>query len=66
MKITGIDAWPVSEGRRNYPFVTVDTDEGISGVGEVGISRRELAIIGAIDPFRPLLLGMDPFRTEYI
>ena len=66
MKITAIDAWPVSEGGRNYLFVTVDTDEGISGVGEVGISRRELAIIGVIDHFRPLLLGMDPFRTEYI
>ena len=46
--------------------MTVDTDEGISGVGEVGISSREMAIIGAIDHFRPLLLGMDPFQTEYI
>ncbi|MCY3947444.1 MAG: hypothetical protein OXF44_14295 [Anaerolineaceae bacterium] len=42
----------------------MDSDEGIPGVGEVGISKRELAIIGAIDHFRPLMLGMDPFRTK--
>ena len=66
MKITAIDAWPVWDGRRNRLFVTVDTDEGISGVGEAGISNREHAISGAIDHFRPMLLGMDPFRTEYI
>ena len=66
MKITAIDTWPVWNGRSNNLFVTVDTDEGISGIGEVGISSRELAITGAIDHFRPLLLGMDPFRTEYI
>ncbi len=66
MKITAIDVWPVWNGNRNSLFVTVDTDEGISGVGESGISGRELAVIGAIDHFRPMLLGMDPFRTEYI
>ncbi|MCY4023087.1 MAG: hypothetical protein OXF32_06540 [Anaerolineaceae bacterium] len=60
MKSTAIDAWPVSDGRRNY----CSSDEGIPGVGEVGISKRELAIIGAIDHFRPLMLGMDPFRTK--
>ncbi len=66
MKITAIDAWPVWNGKRNLLFVTVDTDEGISGVGEAGITWREHAVIGALDHMRPLLLGMDPFRTEYI
>ena len=66
MKITAIEAWPVWNGSRNCLFVTVDTDEGISGVGEAGITWREHAVIGALDHMRPLLLGMDPFRTEYI
>ena len=66
MKITAIDAWPVWNGARNCLFVTVDTDEGVSGVGEAGITWRERAVIGAIDHMRPLLLGMDPFRTEYL
>ncbi|MCE2490173.1 MAG: mandelate racemase/muconate lactonizing enzyme family protein, partial [Anaerolineae bacterium] len=66
MKITAIDAWPVRSGRCNSLYVTVDTDEGISGVGERGISNREHAIIGAIEHFRPILPGMDLFRREYI
>ena len=44
----------------------VDTDEGIYGVGESGIGRRELAIQGTIEHFKPLLIGLDPFRTEHI
>lgn len=66
MKITDIQTYPVSNGRRNFLFVTVDTDEGISGVGETGIGGRELAIIGAIEHFKPLLIGQDPFRTEHL
>ncbi|MCY3906562.1 MAG: galactonate dehydratase [Anaerolineaceae bacterium] len=66
MKITAIDAWPVWNGSRNSLFVTVDTDEGIYGVGESGLSGREHAVCATIDHFRPMLLGMDPFRTEYI
>ena len=37
MKITNIETYPVWGGHRNFLFVVVDTDEGISGVGEAGI-----------------------------
>lgn len=66
MKITNIETYPVWGGHRNFLFVVVDTDEGIYGVGEAGITSRELAVIGAIDHFRELLVGEDPFRTEHI
>ena len=66
MKITNIETYPVWHGSRNYTFVVVDTDEGIYGVGECGIAGREHAIIGAIEHFKPLLIGHDPFRTEYL
>jgi galactonate dehydratase len=66
MKITGIETFPVSDERKSYLFVVVDTDEGIYGVGEGGISSRIMAIKGAIDHFRPLLIGQDPFRIEHI
>ena len=66
MKITAIEAYPVWGGHRNFLFVVVDTDEGIYGVGEAGLTGRELAVIGAIDHFRSLLIGEDPFRTEHI
>jgi L-alanine-DL-glutamate epimerase-like enolase superfamily enzyme len=66
MHITAIDTFPVFNGARNNLFVTVDTDAGISGVGESGLSGRELAVIGAVEHFKPLLIGQDPRRIEYI
>src|SRR5256714_1223581 len=66
MKITAIETFPVFNTARNTLFVTVDTDEGISGVGESGLSGRELAVIGAIEHFKPLLIGQDPSRIEHI
>ena len=65
MKITGIETYPVWGRERNLLFVVVDTDEGVYGVGEAGLTRRELAAAGTIEHFEPLLLGEDPFRTEY-
>ena len=46
MKITDVTSFPVFNGQRNNLFITVDTDEGISGVGESGLSGRELAVMG--------------------
>ncbi|MCE2473139.1 MAG: mandelate racemase/muconate lactonizing enzyme family protein [Anaerolineae bacterium] len=65
MKITDVKVYLAREWR-TFCFVVVETDEGISGIGEAGITGRELAVQGAIDHFRPLLIGQDPFRTEHI
>ena len=40
--------------------VKVETDEGISGLGEAGLSGRELAVSGAIEHYRRFLIGRDP------
>lgn len=66
MKITGIEVLPVWGGHRNYLFVIVDTDEGISGYGESGLTGRELAVAGVIDHLRPELIGQDPRRIEHL
>ncbi len=66
MKITAIEAFPVWSGTRNFLFVVVDTDEGLSGVGEAGLTGRELAVIGALEHFKPLLIGQNPLQTEHI
>lgn len=66
MKITDVQTFPVWGGARNFLFVVVDTDEGISGVGEAGLTSRELAVVGAIEHFKPLLIGQDPGRIEHI
>lgn len=66
MKITNIEAYPVWGGFRNFLFVVVDTDEGIYGVGEAGITGRELAVMGAVDHLKEFLIGQDARRIEHI
>jgi L-alanine-DL-glutamate epimerase-like enolase superfamily enzyme len=66
MKITNVEAFPVWGGGRNFCFVTIDTDEGISGVGETGIGGREDAVVGLVNHFKPLLTDQNPMRTEHI
>ena len=66
MKITNVECFPVWGGGRNFLFVVVDTDEGISGVGESGLTGRELAVQGVIEHFKPWLVGQDARRIEYL
>src|ERR1051325_708316 len=66
MNINAIEAFPVFNGARNNLFVTVDADEGIYGVGESGLSGRELAVMGAVEHLKPLLIGQDPSRIEHL
>ena len=51
MKISKIVPYPVKVGIRTQLLVKVETDEGIFGWGESGLSGREKAVIGAIEHF---------------
>jgi galactonate dehydratase len=62
MKITDIKAYPVWVGFRNQFVVKVETDEGIYGLGESGLSSRELAVKGAVEHYRHFLIGRDPMQ----
>jgi galactonate dehydratase len=66
MKITDIKPIPVWVGSRNQLVVKVETDEGIYGLGESGLSGRELAVIGALKHFREFLIGKDPMQIGRI
>jgi galactonate dehydratase len=66
VKISNIETFPVSDGGRGYLFVTVETDSGLVGVGEAALSGRELAVVGAIEHFKPLLIGQDASRIEHL
>ena len=69
MKITDIKTFLVHDRerpRRNYAFVKIYTDEGLTGLGEAGINGKELALKGLVDTYRPILVGMDPARIEHI
>ena len=62
MKITKITCYPLWF-RRNQLVIKIDTDDGIYGLGESGLSGREQAVMGAIDHFSRWLVGKDPMRT---
>lgn len=62
MKITDIKSYPTFVNFRNQFILKIETDEGFFGLGESGVSGRELAVKGAVDHFRKFLIGRDPTR----
>lgn len=62
MKITDVKTYPTWVGHRNQCIVKVETDEGLYGWGEAGLSGRELAVKGAVDHYREFLIGRDPMQ----
>ena len=66
MKITAITPYPTWVGTRNQLIVKVETDEGIYGWGESGLSSREKAVVGAIEHYREFIIGRDPMQVGRI
>ena len=66
MRITDIKPYPVWVGSRNQLVVKVETDEGVYGLGESGLSGRELAVVGALKHYREFLIGQDPMQRGRI
>ena len=62
MKITDVKAYPVWYGPRNLLLVKVETESGIYGWGEAGLSSRELGVVGALKHYREWLIGKDPMK----
>lgn len=62
MKIAAVRPFPVWVGTRNQLLVKIETDEGIFGWGESGLSSREKAVAGAIEHYAQFLVGRDPMR----
>ncbi len=66
MKITAVTPVPVSSdtpsGVRNYMFVKVETDEGITGWGEA--TCGPMAVATMVEEFGEQLIGKDPGRIE--
>jgi galactonate dehydratase len=63
MKITDIKPYPIWVGSRNQMVVKVETDSGLYGYGEAGLSGRELAVTGAVRHYREFLIGQDPMQA---
>ncbi len=66
MKITGLKTFTANASRTNFVFVKLYTDDGIEGVGEGTLEWRTEAIVAAISEFGRVVVGQDPFATEYL
>jgi galactonate dehydratase len=66
LRITAIIPYPVWVGIRNQLLVKVETDQGVFGWGESGLSGREKAVAGAIEHYREFLIGRDPMQIGRI
>jgi len=75
MKITSVDVILVTLGRAatesspwNPTIIRINTDEGISGYGEMGLTygRAKDAAYGMAQDFGRMILGMDPMNNEQI
>ena len=66
MKITGIEPFAITYNNRNFVFCVVDTDEGISGIGEAGVGGRAHALLGTFDHIREQIVGEDASRIEHL
>ncbi len=66
LKITAIKPYPVWVGIRNQMLVKVETDGGIVGWGESGLSGREKAVAAAVEHYREFLIGRDAMQIGRI
>ncbi len=66
MRITDVKPFAIAGNGWNYFFVKVETDEGIYGIGESGLTYQERAVEATVLRLRSALVGEDPFRTEHL
>lgn len=65
MKITKVTPLVMGTSWRNLTFVKVETDEGLTGVGEVRVVNRTEAVLGYLSYAIPkYAIGADPFDVE--
>src|SRR3954466_12875675 len=65
MRIVALDTVLANAGLRNYLFVRLTTDTGLTGLGEASLEWQELAVQVLIhDWVEERVLGADPFAIE--
>jgi galactonate dehydratase len=66
MKIMKIDTYVVAMPWKNWLFVEVHTDEGITGIGEATVNAFARTVEAAIRELECLIIGKDPFQPRRI
>src|SRR5438067_1103559 len=65
MKITDLKTHILSDGWRNLIFVELETDAGITGLGEATLANRTEAVVAYLQEAKVRhVIGSDPFDTE--
>jgi galactonate dehydratase len=65
MKITRLETFLANCGLRNYLFLRLTTDTGLTGVGEATLEWQELTVQTLVHEWlEERLLGIDPFDIE--
>jgi galactonate dehydratase len=64
MKVIDLKIFVVGADWRNWIFVKVFTDEGLTGVGEASQERDEEMVVGALRGIKSYLVGKNPLDIE--
>jgi galactonate dehydratase len=67
MKITRLETFLTNSGLRNYLFLRLSTDTGLTGLGEASLEWQEKAVQALLaDWVEERVLGVDPFDVEAV
>src|SRR5437764_7626008 len=65
MKVTRLETFLTNAGLRNYLFVRLTTDAGLTGLGEASLEWQEKTVQTLIHEWvEDRVLGADPFQVE--
>ena len=67
MKIKTLETFMANAGQRNYLFVRLTTDTGLTGVGEATLEWQERAVEVLLNEWvASRIVGKDPFDIEQV
>src|SRR5262245_64002720 len=67
MKITGLETFLVNSGLRNYLFLRLTADNGLTGLGEASLEWQEQTVETLVHEWlKERLIGIDPFDIERV
>lgn len=66
MNITDLKTFHANDGQRNCIFLEIETDEGITGVGEAYSIGPDTSVISMVDEMKEWFVGQDPSRIEWL
>src|SRR4051794_28131484 len=64
MRITGIETFTVGAGWKNWLFIKVDTDEGLTGIGEGTLNGFIRTTEAGVRELEHLVIGQDPLQVN--